>query len=96
MVDVINGNIFATQLTPLSHNDFSYPYCAAASCHTYQSLYEIYGSTPSSRQGMLPRAQTPFGREAISGRRAFLQLKQIKDGIMAPPRKEWVCFMYML
>jgi transposase, IS5 family len=44
-VDVNNGFVLATELTPASHHDSPYlPLCAAASCHTEQPIKIIYDS----------------------------------------------------
>lgn len=66
-VDVENGFVLATELTPASHHDSPYlPLCAAASCHTDQPIKIIYAD------------KGYFGEP----NRRFLSLNQIKDGIM--------------
>jgi IS5 family transposase len=46
-VDVNNGFVLATELTPASHHDSPYlPLFAAASCHTEQPIKIIYDSVP--------------------------------------------------
>jgi IS5 family transposase len=66
-VDVANGLVLATELTPASHHDSPYlPLCAAASCHTDQPIKIIYAD------------KGYFGEP----NRSFLSLNQIKDGIM--------------
>ena len=66
-VDAENGFVLATELTPASHHDSPYlPLCAAASCHTEQPIKIIYAD------------KGYFGEP----NRRFLNLNQIKDGIM--------------
>ena len=66
-VDVDNGFVLATELTPASHHESLYlPLCAAASCHTDQPIKIIYAD------------KGYFGEP----NRSFLSLNQIKDGIM--------------
>ena len=66
-VDAENGFVLATELTPASHNDSPYlPLCAAASCHTEQPIKIVYAD------------KGYFGEP----NRRFLNLNQIKDGIM--------------
>ncbi len=66
-VDVENGFVLATELTPASHHDSPYlPLCAAASCHTDQPIKIIYAD------------KGYFGEP----NRRFLSLNHIKDGIM--------------
>lgn len=66
-VDVDNGFVLATELTPASHHDSPYlPYCAAASCHTEKAIKVVYAD------------KGYFGEP----NRLFLSLNQIKDGIM--------------
>jgi IS5 family transposase len=46
-VDVNNGLLLATELTPASHHESPYlPLCAAASCHTEEPIKVIYDSVP--------------------------------------------------
>jgi len=66
-VDAENGFVLATELTPASHNDSPYlPLCVAASCHTDQPIGIVYAD------------KGYFGEP----NRSFLNLNQIKDGIM--------------
>ena len=66
-VDVVNGFVLATELTPASHHDSPYlPYCAAASCHTDKPIKVVYAD------------KGYFGEP----NRSFLSLNHIKDGIM--------------
>jgi len=66
-VDVVNGFVLATELTPASHHDSRYlPYCAAASCHTDKPIKVVYAD------------KGYFGEP----NRSFLSLNHIKDGIM--------------
>jgi IS5 family transposase len=66
-VDVNNGLLLATELTPASHHESPYlPLCAAASCHTEEPIKIIYAD------------KGYFGEP----NRSFLSLNQIKDGIM--------------
>lgn len=66
-VDVHNGFVLATELTPASHHDSPYlPYCVAASCHTDKPIEVVYAD------------KGYFGEP----NRSFLSLNHIKDGIM--------------
>jgi IS5 family transposase len=66
-VDVINGFVLATELTPAWRHDSRYlPYCAAASCHTEEPIKVVYAD------------KGYFGEP----NRSFLSLNHIKDGIM--------------
>ena len=66
-VDVDNGLVLATEITPASHNDSPYlPYCVAASCHTEKPIEIVYAD------------KGYFGEP----NRCFLSLNRIKDGIM--------------
>ena len=66
-VDVENGFILATTLTPASEHDSKYlPYLAIASCHTEEPIKKIYAD------------KGYFGEP----NRSFLNLNGIKDGIM--------------
>lgn len=66
-VDIHNGLVLATELTPASHHDSPYlPLCAAASCHTEEPIKIIYAD------------KGYFGEP----NRSFLSLNHIKDGIM--------------
>jgi transposase, IS5 family len=66
-VDVGNGFVLATEITPASYHESPYlPYCAVASCHTEQPIQVIYAD------------KGYFGEP----NRRFLSLNQIKDGIM--------------
>lgn len=66
-VDVENGFILATTLTPASEHDSKYlPYLAIASCHTEEPIQKIYAD------------KGYFGEP----NRSFLHLNGIKDGIM--------------
>ncbi len=66
-VDVDNGFVLATEITPASHNDSPYlPYCALASCHTEESIKVVYAD------------KGYFGEP----NRSFLSLNHMKDGIM--------------
>jgi IS5 family transposase len=71
-VDVKNGFILATTLTPASEHDSKYlPYLALASCHTEESIEKIYAD------------KGYFGEP----NRSFLNLNGIKDGIMRKDTK---------
>jgi transposase, IS5 family len=66
-VDVDNGFVLATELTPASHHESLYlPLCAAASCHTEEPIKIIYAD------------KGYYGEP----NRSFLSLNFIKDGIM--------------
>jgi IS5 family transposase len=66
-VDVNNGLLLATELTPASHHESPYlPLCAAASCHTDEPIKIIYAD------------KGYYGEP----NRSFLSLNQIRDGIM--------------
>jgi len=66
-VDVNNGFILATTLTPASINDTNYlPYLTVASCHTKEPIEKVYAD------------KGYFGQP----NRSFLHLNGIKDGIM--------------
>jgi len=66
-VDVNNGFVLATELTPASHHDSPYlPYCVTASCHTDKPIKIVYGD------------KGYFGEP----NRSFLNLNHIKEGIM--------------
>jgi len=66
-VDVDNGFILATTLTPASESDSVYlPYLTIASCHTKAPIEKVY-------------ADKGYYGEPNSG---FLRLNEIKDGIM--------------
>jgi transposase, IS5 family len=71
-VDVKNGFILATTMTPSSVHDTNYlPYLAIASCHTEESIEKIYAD------------KGYFGEP----NRSFLNLNGIKDGIMRKDTK---------
>lgn len=71
-VDVNNGFILATTLTPASEHDSKYlPYLALASCHTEEPIEKIYAD------------KGYFGEP----NRSFLNLNRIKDGIMRKDTK---------
>ena len=71
-VDVDNGFILATMLTPASYHDSKYlPYLAIASCHTKEPIKKIYAD------------KGYFGEP----NRVFLQLNDIQDGIMRKDTK---------
>jgi len=66
-VDVNNGFILATTMTPASHHDSPYlPYCAIYSLHTDQPLKKVYAD------------KGYYGEP----NRHFLKLNQIQDAIM--------------
>jgi IS5 family transposase len=66
-VDVDNGFILATTMTPASHHDSQYlSYCTIYSLHTEQNLQTVYAD------------KGYFGKP----NRDFLHLNNIKDGIM--------------
>jgi len=66
-VDVNNGFILATTITPASEHDSKYlPYLTIASCHTKDPIENVYGD------------KGYFGRP----NRIFLNLNGIRDGIM--------------
>jgi len=66
-VDVNNGFILATTMTPASHHESSYlPYCTIYSLHTDQKLKKVYADNGY------------FGEP----NRDFLNLNNIEDGIM--------------
>ena len=66
-VDVNNGFILATTLTPASVHDTNYlPYLTIASCHTKDPIEKVYAD------------KGYFGQP----NRGFLHLNEIKDGIM--------------
>jgi IS5 family transposase len=66
-VDVNNGFVLATTLTPASDHDSKYlPYLAIASCHTENPIKKIYAD------------KGYFGEP----NRSFLHLNEIQDGIM--------------
>jgi transposase, IS5 family len=66
-VDVDNGFILATTLTPASESDSVYlPYLTIASCHTKDPIEKVYGDKG-------------YYGEPNSG---FLRINEIKDGIM--------------
>ena len=66
-VDVNNGFVLATTMTPASHHDSPYlPYCTIYSLHTDQPLKKVYAD------------KGYYGKP----NRHFLKLNQIKDGIM--------------
>lgn len=66
-VDVNNGFILATNMTPASHHDSPYlPYCTIYSLHTDQTLEKVYAD------------KGYFGEP----NREFLSLNGIQDGIM--------------
>lgn len=71
-VDVKNGLILATTLTPASEHDSKYlPYLALASCHTEEPIEKIYAD------------KGYFGEP----NRSFMNLNKIKDGIMRKDTK---------
>lgn len=71
-VDVNNGFILATTMTPSSVHDTKYlPYLAIASCHTEEPIEKIYAD------------KGYFGEP----NRSFLNLNGIKDGIMRKDTK---------
>ena len=66
-VDVRNGFVLSTTLTPASVHDSKYlPYLTIASCHTKEPIEEVYGD------------KGYFGEP----NRAFLHINGIQDGIM--------------
>jgi len=66
-VDVNNGFLLATKLTPASEHDSKYlPYLTLASCHTKEPIKKIYGD------------KGYYGEP----NRSFLALNDIEDGIM--------------
>jgi transposase, IS5 family len=66
-VDVNNGFVLATEISPASYHDSPYLlYCAAASCQTDKPIKVIYAD------------KGYFGEP----NRSFLSLNHIKDGIM--------------
>ena len=66
-VDINNGFILATTLTPASVHDTNYlPYLTLASCHTKEPIEKVYAD------------KGYYGRP----NRAFLSLNRIRDGIM--------------
>jgi transposase, IS5 family len=71
-VDVDNGFVLATTLTPASLHDTNYlPYLALASCHTEDPIGKIYAD------------KGYYGEP----NRSFLHLNDIKDGIMRKDTK---------
>ena len=66
-VDVDNGFILATTISPASVHDSDYlPYCTLASCHTQDPIKKVYAD-----KGYYGRLN-----------RSFLSLNGIEDGIM--------------
>ena len=66
-VDVNNGFVLATTMTPASVHDTNYlPYLTIASCHTEELIKKVYGD------------KGYYGEP----NRAFLHLNEIQDGIM--------------
>ena len=66
-VDINNGFVLATKVTPASEHESKYlPYLAIASCHTEEPIKKIYAD------------KGYFGQP----NRAFLNLNDIEDGIM--------------
>jgi len=71
-VDVDNGFILATTLTPASDHDSKYlPYLAIASCHTEDPIEKVYAD------------KGYYGEP----NRAFLSMNEIEDGIMRKDTK---------
>lgn len=71
-VDVDNGFILATTMSPSSIHDTNYlPYLALASCHTKEPINKIYAD------------KGYFGKP----NRSFLHLNEIEDGIMRKDTK---------
>ena len=66
-VDVNNGFLLATKVTPASEHDSKYlPYLTLASCHTEEAIKKVYGD------------KGYYGEP----NRSFLNLNDIEDGIM--------------
>jgi len=73
-VDVNNGFLLATKLTPASEHDSKYlPYLTLASCHTEEPIKKIYGD------------KGYYGEP----NRSFLALNDIEDGfrLVEPPAR---------
>ena len=71
-VDVNNGFVLATTISPASVHDTNYlPYLAIASCHTKDPIKKVYGD------------KGYFGQP----NRSFLHLNEIQDGIMRKDTK---------
>ena len=66
-VDVDNGFILATTISPASVHDSNYlPYCTVASCHIHNPIKKVYAD------------KSYYGRP----NRSFLSLNGFNDGIM--------------
>ena len=66
-VDIKQGFVLATEMTPASHHDSPYlPLCVAGSCHTKEPIKKVYAD------------KGYFGKP----NREFLALNKIADGIM--------------
>jgi len=66
-VDVKQGFVLATEITPASHHDSPYlPLCVAGSCHTKEPIKKVFAD------------KGYFGKP----NREFLSLNKIEDGIM--------------
>jgi len=66
-VDVKQGFVLATEITPASHHDSPYiPLCVAQSCHTKEPIKKVFAD------------KGYFGKP----NREFLSLNKIEDGIM--------------
>ena len=71
-VDIKNGFILATTITPSSEHDTNYlPYLTIASCHTEQPIEKVYAD------------KGYYGEP----NRSFLHLNEIEDGIMRKDTK---------
>ena len=71
-MDVNNGFVLATTLSPASIHDTNYlPYLTVASCHTEEAIEKVYAD------------KGYFGEP----NRAFLHLNEIQDGIMRKDTK---------
>lgn len=66
-VDIKQGFVLATEMTPASHHDSPYlPLCVAASCHTQEPIQKVFAD------------KGYFGKP----NREFLAMNNIEDGIM--------------
>jgi IS5 family transposase len=66
-VDIKQGFVLATEMTPASHHDSPYlPLCVAGSCHTKEPIKKVYAD------------KGYFGKP----NREFLSMNNIEDGIM--------------
>ena len=71
-VDVKNGFVLATEITPASHHDSPYlPLCVAGSCHMEEPIKKVFAD------------KGYFGKP----NREFLSLNKIEDGIMRKATK---------